>query len=84
MLEINFEMNAIKMCTIFLVVMMRNWHLGTTSTSEVESLVGNTLWTTYIETWSGRFARKASAQQVHSSSYYLLQDTVQVVTKCNS
>jgi hypothetical protein len=72
MLEINFEMNVIEMYTIFFIVMMRNWNLGTTSTSKVESLVGNTLWTTYIETWSGRFARKASAQQVCCSSYYFI------------
>jgi len=72
------------MYTIFLVVMMRNWNLGTTSTSKVESLVGNTLWMTYIETWSGRFDQKASAQQVHCSSYYLLHDTVQGLSKCNS
>ena len=72
------------MYTIFLVVMMKNWNLGTTSTSKVESLVGNTHWMTYIEIWSGRFDQKASAQQVHFSLYYLLQDTVQVVSKCNN
>jgi hypothetical protein len=34
---------------------------------------------THIETWSGGFDRKASAQQVHCSSYYLLQDAVQLL-----
>lgn len=79
MLKINFEMNVTEMHTIFLVVMMRNWNLGTTSILKVESLVGNTLWMTHIETWSGGFDRKASAQQVHCSSYYLLQDAVQLL-----
>jgi hypothetical protein len=76
MLEINLEVNVIQCIQFFFIVMMRNWDLGTTSTSKVESLVGNTLWMTYIETSSGRFARKASAQQVHFSSCCLLQELV--------
>jgi hypothetical protein len=72
MMEIDFEMDAMQVYTIYFVVMMRSWDLGTTSTSEVASLVGNILWTICIETWSGGLVQKASAQQVlvHSIIYF--------------